>query len=141
MPGLDPDLVVVAGEALTEPVATQVRVAFPAARLANIYGPTEATVYATAWYAEGPIDGPPPIGSPLDNTQVHILGPDLQPTPIGTTGEIYLAGTGLARAYHNHPTLTAPHFTANPHPPHTRKYRTRDHAQQHRSQELRQLVA
>jgi non-ribosomal peptide synthetase component F len=60
--------VVLAGEALTGRAAAAIGAALPGAEVRNIYGPTEATVYATAWRAgradAPPADGNPPIGTP-----------------------------------------------------------------------------
>ncbi|WP_338320955.1 non-ribosomal peptide synthetase, partial [Streptomyces lonarensis] len=68
-----------------------------------------------------------PIGTPLTNKHAYILDTHLNPTPIGTTGEIYLAGHGLAHGYLNQPTTTATRFIPNPYgPPGTRLYRTGD---------------
>jgi len=79
----------------------------------NAYGPTEATVCATV---SEPIDcvAPPPIGRPISNVQVYILDDALQPVPIGVTGELHIAGCGIARCYLNMPALTAENFIPNP---------------------------
>jgi nonribosomal peptide synthetase DhbF len=68
--------VVLAGEALSARALREIHLASPGARIANIYGPTEATVYATAWYSgqETPSgEQPPPIGAPISNTQAYVL--------------------------------------------------------------------
>ncbi|MFD4777407.1 amino acid adenylation domain-containing protein, partial [Streptomyces sp. NPDC058427] len=122
-------LVVLAGEGLSAHTANAIRAAVPGSALANIYGPTEATVYATAWYSDSDsgTDRTPPIGRPLHNTRVHVLDAGLRPTPPGVPGELYLAGTGLARGYLNRPGLTAERFVADPFgPAGSRMYRTGD---------------
>jgi amino acid adenylation domain-containing protein/FkbM family methyltransferase len=98
--------------------------------LVNNYGPTEATVVATSGPVapiEHPIR-PPSIGYPIANTQIYILDEYLQPVPIGTTGELYIGGAGLAKGYLNRPELTAERFI--PHPfdttPGARLYKTGD---------------
>ncbi|MCA1835861.1 MAG: amino acid adenylation domain-containing protein, partial [Actinobacteria bacterium] len=122
------DNVVLAGEALSASAVRDIHAALPTARIANIYGPTEATVYATAWYSDGADpEKAPPIGRPVANTQVYVLDARLQPVPIGVPGELYIAGRGLARGYLNRPGLTAERFVADPFgPAGGRMYRTGD---------------
>jgi amino acid adenylation domain-containing protein len=84
-------------------------------RVLNVYAPTEATIFATAWRADGPAASlAPPLGRPIANMQLYLLDRHLQPVPIGVTGEIYLSGVGLARGYHGRPDLTAERFVPNP---------------------------
>ncbi|WP_204082619.1 amino acid adenylation domain-containing protein, partial [Asanoa ishikariensis] len=74
----------------------------------NLYGPTECTVDAT-WT---PVDdsGGPHLGGPLPGTRVYLLDADLRPAP---EGELYLAGSGVARGYLGRPALTAQRFVAD----------------------------
>ncbi|MGW0330790.1 non-ribosomal peptide synthase/polyketide synthase [Streptomyces sp. NPDC003011] len=122
------DTVVLAGEALPVRTVRQVRAAVPGCRVLNIYGPTEATVYATAFTCDpAEPDRVPPIGRPVGGARVYVLDARLRPVPAGVPGELYLAGTGVARGYLNRPGLTASRFPADPFgPPGDRMYRTGD---------------
>ncbi|MFF8657460.1 non-ribosomal peptide synthetase [Streptomyces huasconensis] len=97
-------------------------------RMMNAYGPTETTVAATL---HGPLsgDGAPLIGRPIRGTRVHVLGPGLQPLPPGMTGDLYVAGRGVALGYLGRPALTAQRFVPDPYgPPGALMYRTGDRA-------------
>jgi amino acid adenylation domain-containing protein len=91
----------------------------------NNYGPTESTVVATSGRID--TDYPISIGGPISNIQAYVLDVRMEPVPLGLAGELYIAGTGLARGYLNHFELTAQRFVANPYGvPGTRMYRTGD---------------
>jgi len=81
-------------------------------KLINLYGPTEATVDVSYFDCPAGEEEPPviPIGKPIDNTQLLILGIPGHLQPIGITGELCIAGDGLARGYLNQPGLTAEKF-------------------------------
>lgn len=84
--------------------------------LINNYGPTEATVVATSGRVlpNQQAKTAPSIGHPISNTQVFLLDEQLRQVPIGTTGELYIGGAGLAKGYLNRPELTAEKFIAHP---------------------------
>ncbi|MDT8913030.1 non-ribosomal peptide synthase/polyketide synthase [Amycolatopsis sp. PS_44_ISF1] len=120
-----PETVVLAGEALTLRALRDIRAALPESRIVNIYGPTEATVYATAWFHD--TDRTPPIGRPIEGTRAYVLDPRLRPVPTGVPGELHLGGGGPARGYLGRPGLTADRFAADPFgAPGSRMYRTGD---------------
>ncbi|GAA2899412.1 hypothetical protein GCM10010517_64910 [Streptosporangium fragile] len=125
--------VLVGGEAL--PAALAETLVSTAARAVNMYGPTEATIWATS--AELPSAG---IGRPFPNTRAYVLDAGLRPAPVGVPGELYLAGTQLARGYAGRPDLTAERFVADPFgPPGGRMYRTGDLARWSRDGSLEYL--
>ncbi|MER5703208.1 amino acid adenylation domain-containing protein [Micromonospora sp. NPDC002296] len=116
-----------AGEPLPADLVAQVY-AHPGVRdVHNLYGPSEDTTYSTAGRIN-PDDPRPPIGRPLPGTRAYVLDRHGNPTPTGIRGELYLAGTGLGRGYHNRPALTALRFLPDPFAdaPGARMYRTGD---------------
>ncbi|HEX7796548.1 MAG TPA: amino acid adenylation domain-containing protein [Vicinamibacterales bacterium] len=99
----------------------------PGRRFFNLYGPSEATIWATfAECTDG--DRTPPIGQPIANTQTYVLDSSFAEVPIGVAGELYLGGHGLARGYLNRPELTAQCFIQHRLEPGTteRLYKTGD---------------
>ncbi len=97
-------------------------------RLINGYGPTESTVFAICHHIDGVDErrSSVPIGKPISNTQVYILGRDMRPQPVGVPGEIFIGGDGLSRGYLNNPDLTNDRFPGNPFAPGSFLYRTGD---------------
>lgn len=100
----------------------------PEMRIINGYGPTEATVCSNMYtYKPGAYRGGyVPIGGPMHNVEIYIIGYGDQLAPINTAGELYISGRGLADGYVNKPNMTAERFL--PHPYHEGRfmYRTGD---------------
>ncbi len=117
--------VLVGGEALSAQHARTVLRAHPWLELVNVYGPTEATVFATAHRVrEEDCAGPPPIGRPVQGATAHVLDAQGEPTPPGEVGELWIGGPRLALGYLGQPQRTAEHFAE--HPVHGRLYRSGD---------------
>ncbi|WP_460727184.1 amino acid adenylation domain-containing protein, partial [Nocardia heshunensis] len=115
----------IAGEALTSDVVHAFR-KVSSAELHNLYGPTEFTVHATYAPVADDVQGAVPIGRPVWNAQAYILDARLHPVAPGVAGELYLAGSQLARGYVGRADLTADRFVANPLGFGERMYRTGD---------------
>ena len=117
------------GEAVDPQWVRQVLTHAAPGRLLHVYGPTENTTFST-WHLVGSVrEGAStvPIGLPINSARAYVLDAGLEPVPLGVSGELYVAGAGLARGYLKRPALTAERFVADPHgPPGTRMYRTGD---------------
>lgn len=122
-------VVVVAGESCPPSLVEMHHRVAPWAELFNEYGPTEATVWSSAYHcAEAVISSYVPIGRAIPGAYIYILDRFMQPVPIGAVGEMYIGGFGVARGYMKRVELTAERFV--PHPfgvrPGERLYRTGD---------------
>ncbi len=100
--------------------------------LLNVYGLTEVTITSTVYRLE---PGDPeitegfelPIGRPTAGTRLYLLGSDYLPVPLGSPGELFIGGPGVARGYLHRPGLTAERFVPDPFAPGGgRLYRTGD---------------
>ncbi|MET7771004.1 amino acid adenylation domain-containing protein [Nocardia sp. NPDC005366] len=106
----DLEVVIVGGEACSEEL---VETWSARHRIHNMYGPSEATVAATA--SRAMLAGlPVPLGLPVRGMRLFVLDARLRPVPPGTPGELYLSGSGIARGYLGRNGLTAQRFPANP---------------------------
>jgi hypothetical protein len=117
------------GEALTVELAGLIKPLV--GELWNLYGPTETTIWSSARQVsevQEVAQSVESIGAPIANTRIYILDERLRPVPIGVTGEIYIAGAGVARGYLDRPELTAARFLKDPFSsdPQARMYKTGD---------------
>jgi amino acid adenylation domain-containing protein len=101
-----------AGEPLEQALVEEIYSSTSVRKVYNLYGPTEDTTYST--YKHVRKGENVTIGRPIANTQAIILDHNRQLVPIGVSGELYLAGEGLARGYYAQPELTAERFINNP---------------------------
>ncbi|MEU6664778.1 amino acid adenylation domain-containing protein [Streptomyces sp. NPDC046727] len=92
------------------------------ARVHNVYGPTETTIWSTC--TEVTADAEPAIGTPIAGTRLFVLDGAGRQVPIGVPGELWIAGSGVGRGYLRRPELTAERFGTAPDG--TRAYRTGD---------------
>ncbi len=123
--------VITAGEQLRiTPALAHLFASLPTARLCNEYGPAECHVVSSYLLTGEPPAWPalPPIGRPIDNTELYVLDTHMQLVPIGVAGELFIGGHGLARGYLSRPDLTAGRFVPHPYSnqPGARLYRTGD---------------
>ncbi|MDT7797559.1 MAG: hypothetical protein QOI78_992, partial [Actinomycetota bacterium] len=117
------------GDVVPAAAVRQVRDACPGLTVVDGYGPTETTTFASRCVLppDEPVPDVVPIGGPLDNMAAYVLDAGLRPVPPGVAGELFVAGTGVARGYLGRPGLTAERFVANPFgAPGARMYRTGD---------------
>ena len=100
----------------------------PEGRLSNGYGPTETTTFATTHQMRpgDAIDGPIPIGRPIQGTVCRVLDPAGREVPPGMVGELAIGGDGVSRGYRNDPELTAARFHQDPKDPSAMVYMTGD---------------
>ena len=103
-----------AGEALPRALVQQIYEQTSVGQVHNLYGPSEDTTYSTYAFISEQENEPVVIGRPIANTQAYICDGQLRPVPIGVTGQLLLAGAGLARGYLGRAALTAERFIPNP---------------------------
>ncbi|MGB7604589.1 MAG: amino acid adenylation domain-containing protein, partial [Lutisporaceae bacterium] len=117
-----------AGEALIKETVNRFHSLVKTARLENIYGPTETTIYVTKYSLNNYNNDTKniPIGKPLSNIKAYIINENGNLQPVGVQGELCFSGVGLARGYLNKPELTAEKFIENPFDHGERIYKTGD---------------
>ena len=101
-----------AGEPLQSSLVDEIYKQTHVERVYDLYGPSEDTTYST--FALRRRNGCATIGRPISNTRIYLLDENLRPVPIGVTGELHIAGSGLARGYLSRPELTATAFICDP---------------------------
>jgi amino acid adenylation domain-containing protein len=122
---IGPARVLVGGEAIDPELWTELAARQDAAFF-NVYGPTEATVDATALRISD-AHSRPSLGGPVANVTAYVLDGELRPVPPGVPGELFIGGEGVARGYLNRPALTAERFAPDPFgAPGSRLYRSGD---------------
>jgi amino acid adenylation domain-containing protein len=118
----------VGGEPLAPRLAAELQGRLPGARILNLYGPTECTVFATCGEVAAGAERIT-IGRPTAGTRAYVLDDGMRPCGIGEPGELWLGGTGVARGYAGRPALTAERFVPDPFgAAGARMYRTLDRA-------------
>lgn len=106
------DHLMIGGEALPPALARELAAA-SGATLTNMYGPTETTIWSSTHRV--PADAADvPIGRPISNTRMYVLDRYRQPLPAGVPGDLFIAGPGVTRGYHERAELTAERFVADP---------------------------
>jgi amino acid adenylation domain-containing protein len=122
--------VLVGGEAFSRKLGQQLLALGGPVRFANIYGPTETTIFSTGYLLNGPIESvSTPIGTPFFKQTAYLLDDRRQRIPadaVGAIGEMYIGGASVARGYLHAPELTRDRFVDDPFAPGGRMYRTGD---------------
>nr|WP_234347301.1 non-ribosomal peptide synthetase [Streptomyces specialis] len=102
------------GAVVPAPAVRRVLAACPGLVVVDGYGPTETTTFATYHPMTAEVPDRIPVGTPISGVRAYVLDAGLALVPPGTPGELYLAGSGVARGYLGHPGSTASRFVACP---------------------------
>jgi len=120
-------IAITAGEACSPLICRQHHALLPGCELHNEYGPTEATVWCTAWRSDPDVhSGQVPIGRPIPGARIQVLDSLRRHVPPGAIGEIYIGGAGVVPGYLHRADLTAERFLTLPGLPRERWYRSGD---------------
>jgi amino acid adenylation domain-containing protein len=121
-------LLFLSGDWIPLSLPAEVRPLFPRARMVNLGGATETTVWSTFFAVDAVDPEWPsiPYGRPIQNARYYVLDEDLEPTPTDVAGDMYTAGPCLATGYHGDLRQTAARFVPDPFVPGERMYATGD---------------
>lgn len=120
----------IGGDWVPTKMPEETRELFPRSTFVSIGGNTEAAIYSTVFpvLPRTELDATIPYGKPIQNARCYILDSELNPSPIGVQGDLYIGGVGLAKGYYNNAALSADRFVPDPYRPFpgARMYRTGD---------------
>lgn len=116
--------IMLAGEQLPISLIRQIKKLAPNCTIYNGYGPSETTIFSTVQDVTSADEVT--IGKPIGNTQIYILDKNKRVLPPYTTGEIYIAGDGVGKGYHNNKNMTNQNFLENPFSQSSKLYKTGD---------------
>ena len=120
---------VIGGESFPPTIARDLQAQFPKSQIYNHYGPTEAAVGCSIYNVSqnlASLGQSVPIGKPMENTTLYVLGKHRQIQAMGVVGELYIGGAGVSPGYLNQPEMTAEKFVDNPFQPGQKLFRTGD---------------
>ncbi|MFC6080476.1 amino acid adenylation domain-containing protein [Sphaerisporangium aureirubrum] len=102
------------GEAASPAAVRRAREGCAPGTVVNVYGPTEATIFATFHVVPDEIGNPVPIGAEMEGVRAYVMDEAMAQVPVGEEGELCLGGTGVARGYRARAGLTAERFVPDP---------------------------
>jgi amino acid adenylation domain-containing protein len=120
----DLKVLLLGGEALPASLVAEIRTVF-SGDLFNMYGPTETTIWSSAYQVTA-VGTSVPIGVPIANNFIYILDENLRPVADGQPGALFIGGEGVVRGYLGKPELTAERFLPDPFSPGGKMYWTGD---------------
>jgi len=100
----------VGGDLVKPWYVNRLRNKYPDLNILHMYGPTENTTFSTFLPVDRRHENNIPIGKPVSNSSVYILGKGNELLPGGAVGELCIGGEGIARGYMNRPETTAEKF-------------------------------